>query len=1415
MKNKLFAAIALAFLAALTPASAASYTNNTFRLATTLTPSSGNLTAEVIAADVNADGKVDLVAGNTVWTNSGRGVFNNVLQYASPYPIYLRTNGFVVADVMGNGRMDLITLTNNATTPVTESILVYTNTGLAYNGNYFFSFGHHSTTTNIGNDITNVSGQIITHGSLGSAGDVFGNGRVNLFYYNSTSNSLSLFTNNGSGVFGSNTTFSLSMGLPAVADVNRDGHVDFIAPNFSNNVVYVFTNNGAGTYGSNATLKVKSPVSVFPADVNGDGWVDLICLSTTNVSGPNYYTNTISIWTNNGSGTFGSNTAFVVGSSSQKVMDVKATTNLFGNGQFALVFAVDDYSGAEAGYLMVYTNNGFGGFGSNLTVTVGSQILPTTLAVADVNGDGSQDLITANYLYNNPNSGSITVFTNTGSGIQSGSFLSNSMPVLTTNLNFLMSADIYRNGQQELLTSYNYGIGNYLLILTNNGSGGFGSNAVVSGFTPPPGYNYYIQSPPIMADIFGNGSPALILGIGNLNTQSGLIMVLTNNGSGIFSTNYSFNTGLIPNKVVAADVNGDGKLDLIMTTWSYTGNAWNLLVLTNNGSGKFGTNVTLTLNGLSQLAVADVNADGRPDLVVAYNYSGYSRMTVFTNISANGTGQLYSSSTTPPNYYNDSTTYQITAGAIPSALVAADVNGDGNMDFIIANNNTPGTLSVMTNSGISTQYPYNSYSFGLNSSPVVSANPQALVAADINGDGKVDLISANLGVATNNNSFGPVSYGTLTVLANNGSGIFTNPATFSTGVGPTALVAMDVNSDGRPDLIALNNINYTNRSVNVTNSAASLSILFNTSNFVNTVVLQTAPSTTAITYGQTLAATGLSGGVATNEAGVAVNGTFAYNNTNSIPGVVSTNPVTFTPTPPTDYQPFTFNLSVTVNPLTAILTGTRAYDGTSVVANNILSVSNKLAGDNVTVSAGSAALAGATIGTNSITSLGNLVLGGTKAANYTLSGAGGAVIITPAVPVVTLASSQNPQFNGAGVSFTATLPVYATGTIQFLTNGVNFDLETITSGSAGSVATSLLPVGSNTITAAYSGDANDQASATSLSQLTDPFPLPVILNGTRVYDGTTNAVYGILSVANKVGSDNVTVSAGSVGLASAMAGMNSITSTNNLALGGLNAANYTLSGMSGAVGITPLPVVLTGTRAYDGTPDAVYGILLVTNNVGGDIVTVSAGSAGLAAANVGTNAITSNNGLALGGLNAANYTPTGVSGSVVITQAVNVIALTSSQNPSGYGVGVNFTATLPSFATGTIQFLTNGVNFDNESLTAGTAGSVTTASLRLGSNNIVAAYSGDANDVAVTNSFGQMVVPPQFNGIVLGSGGLMMSGSFGVPFGTYYILASTDMTLPVNQWTPVFTNQFDGGGNYNFTNPITPAPGVYFILEVP
>ncbi len=70
------------------------------------------------------------------------------------------------------------------------------------------------------------------------------------------------------------------------ADVNGDGKLDLICANFFDNTVTVLTNNGSGVFGSNATYNVGShPTSVIAVDVNGDGKLDLICA--------NYYTNTL------------------------------------------------------------------------------------------------------------------------------------------------------------------------------------------------------------------------------------------------------------------------------------------------------------------------------------------------------------------------------------------------------------------------------------------------------------------------------------------------------------------------------------------------------------------------------------------------------------------------------------------------------------------------------------------------------------------------------------------------------------------------------------------------------------------------------------------------------------------------------------------------------------------------------------------------------------------------------------------------------------------------------------------------------------------------------------------------------------------------------------------------------------------
>jgi hypothetical protein len=68
---------------------------------------------------------------------------------------------------------------------------------------------------------------------------------------------------------------------------------------------------------------------------------------------------------------------------------------------------------------------------------------------------------------------------------------------------------------------------------------------------------------------------------------------------------------------------------------------------------------------------------------------------------------------------------------------------------------------------------------------------------------------------------------------------------------------------------------------------------------------------------------------------------------------------------------------------------------------------------------------------------------------------------------------------------------------------------------------------------------------------------------------------------------------------------------------------------------------------------------------------------------------------------------------------------------------------------------------------------------------------------------------------VQSGGSLTLGGTHGLPNGTYSVLVSTNIALPLNKWTPVATNQFDPSGNFTFTNTLNPAaPGQFFILEL-
>jgi FG-GAP-like repeat/FG-GAP repeat len=319
-----------------------------------------------------------------------------------------------------------------------------------------------------------------------------------------------------------------------------------------------------------------------------------------------------------------------------------------------------------------------------------------------------------------------------------------------------------------------------------------------------------------IADVNGDGKPDLVVSntcantvaCGNINITScvgcdGTVAVLMGVGDGTFQPPVTYGSGGYgPATVVIADVNGDGKPDVIVANQCVPPtppsvepcNGNNLLpgslgVLLGNGDGTFQTAVAYPSVGSfgGALAVADVNGDGKPDAVLGIQCnstsacSGHSQVAI---LLGNGDGTFRSPVTYDAGGYAD------------QSIAIQDVNGDGYPDIVTANQCSTwscpdtGVAGVLLGNGDGTFRSAMSYHS--------SGTASSIAIADVNGDGKPDLVLGNFCQSGFCSNAGV----TADVLLGNGDGTFRTAVTYaSVGFGAAFVTATDVDGDGKVDLI--------------------------------------------------------------------------------------------------------------------------------------------------------------------------------------------------------------------------------------------------------------------------------------------------------------------------------------------------------------------------------------------------------------------------------------------------------------------------------------------------------------------------------------------------------------------------------------------------------------------------------------
>ncbi len=558
---------------------------------------------------------------------------------------------------------------------------------------------------------------------------------------------LHVFLGNGDGTF--RESFSLqgfSTGM-VTGDWNGDGKPDLallLHPTLS-----VLLGNGDGTFQSRIKLADTEARYLKSADVNGDGHMDLAVLDT------DYLPTQLTVFFGAGDGTFGSGVASTlgIGGLDAEVEDF-ALADFNGDGKPDIV--IGGLGSAFNARAAIALGNGDGTFGA-MTGVVSTGFRTLHVATGDFNLDGKLDLalLSESGLEIIPGNGNGTFQQEREWVAIGGGF---------ADAGGLTFADVNGDGVPDAVVA---NAGTYALdVLLGNPSGTFQSAQLfplgsVGRFAVTADFNNDGY-----ADVVLAGPDAFYGGAGPITVSLGA-------GDGTFHAPIAFPSKYFVQQLLTGDLNKDGKADLLAVTIDSSSSfiTYYISVFLGKGDGTFGAEADYPLppvyGDAFEVALADFNGDGKLDLAIADTNSISVRF-------GNGDGSFADPVSVP-------------SGTYPSALTAMDVNGDGKQDLVYSGGGNNGYVLV-------TQLGNGDGTFG---APITYGLPQNLSVAqlspgDFNGDGKLDL-AALLKVENN--------LATVATFAGDGAGHFTLSTITPVSSLANNLAVADFNGDGKPDIV--------------------------------------------------------------------------------------------------------------------------------------------------------------------------------------------------------------------------------------------------------------------------------------------------------------------------------------------------------------------------------------------------------------------------------------------------------------------------------------------------------------------------------------------------------------------------------------------------------------------------------------